>query len=68
MNQLLIYGSGAPSVSRDILYDQPVAVGQTMLSAASEVSVSLVVNGSRADLGPDKILTVGDVPVFVASS
>jgi hypothetical protein len=39
-----------------------------MLSAASEVSVSLVVNGSRADLGPDKILTVGDVPVFVASS
>ena len=68
MNQLLIYGSGAPSVSRDTLYDQPVAVGQPMLSAAGEVSVSLVVNGSRADLGPDKILTVGDVPVFVASS
>jgi hypothetical protein len=68
MNQLLIYGSGAPSVSRDILFDRPVAVGQPMLSAASEVSVSLVVNGSRADLGPDKILTVGDVPVFVASS
>jgi hypothetical protein len=68
MNQLLIYGNGAPSVQRDILYDRPVAVGQPMLSAASEVSVSLVVNGSRADLGPDKILTVGDVPVFVASS
>jgi hypothetical protein len=31
------------------------------------VSVSLVVNGSRADLGADKVLTVGDVPVFVAS-
>lgn len=68
MNQLLIYGTGAPSVQRDVLFDQPVAVGQPMLSAADEVSVSLVVSGSRADLGPDKILTVGDVPVFVASS
>ena len=68
MNQLLIYGTGAPSVQRDILDDRPVAVGQPMLSAADEVSVSLVVDGSRADLGPDKILTVGNVPVFVASS
>jgi hypothetical protein len=38
-----------------------------MLTAASDVSVSLVVNGSRADLGADKVLTVGDVPIFVAS-
>jgi hypothetical protein len=68
MNQLLIYGTGAPSVQRDILYDRPVAVGQPMLSAANEVSVSLVVDSSRADLGPDKILTVGGAPVFVASS
>ena len=68
MNQLLVYGEGTPSVQHDILFDQQVAVGQPMLSAANEVCVSLVVNGSRADLGPDKILTVGDVPVFVASS
>lgn len=39
-----------------------------MLSATSSVSVSLVVDGSRMDLGPDKVLTVGDVPVFVAKS
>jgi hypothetical protein len=32
------------------------------------VSVSLVVNESRSDLGPEKILTVGDIPVFVAKS
>jgi hypothetical protein len=38
-----------------------------MLTASDEVSVSLVVNGSRADLGPDRVLKVGDVPVFVAS-
>ena len=68
MNQLLVYGNGAPSVQGDILFDRPVAVGQPMLSVSSDVSVSLVVNGSRADLGPDKVLTVGDVPVFVASS
>lgn len=68
MNELLIYGSGASSAKRDILVDRRVAVGQPMVTAASEVSVSLVVRGSRADLGPDRVLRVGDVPVFVVSS
>lgn len=67
MNQLLIYGSGAPGTSRDRFFDVRAAVGSLMLTAADEVSVSLVVDGSRADLGADKVLTVGDVPVFVAS-
>jgi hypothetical protein len=76
MNELLIYGSGTPTIPgltsppRDTLYDRkasnPFPVGQLMLSATSDVSVSLVVKQSRADLGPDKILSVGDVPVFVA--
>jgi hypothetical protein len=68
MNQLLIYGSGTPSVQRDVLYDRRAAVGQAMLIAADDVSVSLVVNGSRADLGPAKVLSIGDVPVFVAQA
>jgi hypothetical protein len=38
-----------------------------MVTVSGDVSVSLVVDGSRAELGPDKILTIGDVPVFVAS-
>jgi len=42
-------------------------VGRAMLSVTGEVSVSLVVPGSRADLGPDRVLTVNDVPVFVAA-
>jgi hypothetical protein len=67
MNQLLVYGSGAPSVSRDRFFDVRAAVGSLMLTASGDVSVSLVVDGSRADLGPDKVLTVGDVPVFITS-
>jgi hypothetical protein len=67
MNELLLYGDGTPSVWRDVYQDERVAVGQVMLNATGEVSVSLVVPGSRADLGPDKVLMVGDVPVFVAS-
>jgi hypothetical protein len=68
MNELLVYGNGAPSVERDLYYDVRAAVGSVMLRAAGEVSVSLVVPGSRADLGPDKVLSVGDVPVFVAAN
>jgi hypothetical protein len=68
MNELLIYGSGAPGTRRNVLVDRRVPVGQKMLNAATEVSVSLVVSGSRADVTPDRVLTVGDVPVFVASS
>jgi hypothetical protein len=68
MNELLVYGSGAPSVDRDVYFDGRAAVGSVMLRAAGEVSVSLVVQGSRADLGPDRILSVGDVPVFVSSN
>jgi hypothetical protein len=66
MNQLLIYGSGVPSVQRDVAYDGRAPVGQPMLSASTDVSVSLVVAGSRAELGPEKVLKVNDVPVFVA--
>jgi hypothetical protein len=68
MNELLIYGSGTASTGRDVLVDRRVEVGRAMLTAADEVSVSLVVRGSRADLGPDRVLQIGDVPVFVASS
>ena len=68
MNQLLIYGSGMPSIQRDVLLNVRAVVGSPMLTVSGDVCVSLVVNGSRADLGPDKVLTVGDVPVFVASS
>jgi hypothetical protein len=67
MNELVVYGSGTPSVRRDIDVDRRVAVGQRMLAAADEVSVSLAVLGSRLDITPDRVLTVGDVPVFVAS-
>ena len=76
MNQLLTYGNGTPTIPgvtgppRDSLNDRkasnPFPVGQLMLSATTDVSVSLVAKGSRADLGPNKILSVGDVPVFVA--
>jgi hypothetical protein len=68
MNQLLIYGSGKPGVSRDTDFNTRALVGSLMLTASGDVSVSLVADGSRADLGPDKVLSVGDVPVFVASS
>jgi hypothetical protein len=73
MNELVVYGNGVPSLSasqirRDVYHDKRVAVGTTMLFATGGISVSLAVPGSHADLGPDKILTVGGVPVFVASS
>jgi hypothetical protein len=68
MNELLVYGTGAAGVHSDVRVDKPVGLGRLMLFASDEVSVSLVVRGSRADLGPDRILKVGDVPVFVASS
>jgi hypothetical protein len=66
MNQILIYGSGTPGVQRDVSHDGRAPVGQLMLTAGNDVSVSLVVAGSRAELGPDKVLTVNGVPVFVA--
>jgi len=68
MNELLIYGSGKPSVRTDVFVNRQVPVGQKMLLASDEVSVSLVVKDSRADFPTNKVLTVGDVPVFVASS
>jgi hypothetical protein len=68
MNELLIYGSGTPNVATDVLVNKSVPIGKTMLLASSDVSVSLVVRDSRADLGPDRILKVVDVPVFAASS
>ena len=68
MNELIVYGSGAPSLTRDFYFDGRVVVGQKMLSASGDISVSLAVQSSHADLGPDQILTLGGVPVFVASS
>ena len=67
MNELLIYGNGKPSTQRDVFFNVRALVGSPMVTVSGDVSVSLVVNGSRAELGPDKILTIGDVPVFVAS-
>ena len=72
MNQLLVYGNGTPTidgalVQRDIVIDRRLPTGQQIMSVTSDVSVSLVASGSRAELGPDKILAVGDVPVFVAA-
>jgi hypothetical protein len=68
MNQLLIYGNGVPSLKSDYVFDQKVGVGQLMLKTTGDVSVSLVVNGSQRDLGPEKVLNIGGAPVFVASS
>jgi len=68
MNELLIYGSGAPSVATDQFFDTPAAVGSVMLNASGDVSVSLVVAGSRADVGPANILAIGDVPIFAAAA
>lgn len=68
MNELLIYGGGTASITRNFYFDSRVVVGQRMLLAGGDVSVSLAVAGSHADLGPDKILHLGDVPVFVAAS
>jgi hypothetical protein len=68
MNELLVYGNGTPSATTDQFFDHSAAMGSLLLAATDDVSVSLVVNGSHADLGPDKVLTVGDVPVFVASN
>jgi hypothetical protein len=68
MNELLIYGDGATDIDRDLLVDKRAAIGHRMLSATGEVSVSLAVRGSHAELGPSKVLAFSDVPVFVASS
>jgi hypothetical protein len=68
MNELLIYGTGSTNLRTDARVDRRVPVGRTMLLASDEVSVSLVVRGSRADMGPDRILKIGDVPIFVASA
>jgi hypothetical protein len=73
MNELVIYGNGTPTVGdspvrRDIHRDGRTPLGQTILKTESSVSVSLVVAGSHADLGPDRILSIGGAPVFVASS
>jgi hypothetical protein len=73
MNELVIYGNLSPTargaaITRDIYHDGRVALGQTMVLASGSVSVSLAVPGSHLDIGPDKILSIGDVPVFVVSS
>jgi len=68
MNELLLYGNGTPSVSRDVVVNRRVEIGHPMLFAAGEVSVSLTVRGSYADLSPSRVLKIADVPVFVASS
>jgi hypothetical protein len=68
MNELLTYGSGTANVRRDVAVDRRVEIGRVMLTATDEVSVSLAVRDSRADLGPSRVLKIGDVPVFVAST
>jgi hypothetical protein len=73
MNELVIYGNEGPTtrgavIRRDIYHDGRIVLGQTMILASGSVSVSLAVAGSHVEIGPDKILSIGDVPVFVASS
>jgi hypothetical protein len=68
MNELLVYGTGTSNVHNDIRVDRRVPLGQVMLTASSEVSVSLAVRSSKADLGPDRILKIADVPVFVTAN
>jgi hypothetical protein len=68
MNELIVYGDGSTNLSRDVLVDRRVGIGRRMLVASGVVSVSRAVQGSRADLGPDRVLKISDVPVFVASS
>jgi len=68
MNQLVVYAAGPERQERRRRRWQGDA-WQLMLKASGDVSVSLVVSGNvRTALDPDKVLTVGDVPVFVASS
>jgi hypothetical protein len=68
MNQLLFYGDGPASLDFDQFLDGPRGIGSPIMDVSSNVSVSLVVDGSHADLGPDKVLQVAGVPVFVAAS
>jgi hypothetical protein len=68
MNQLLVYGDGAASLGYDQFIDGRLLVGSPIIDVSGDVSVSLVVNGSHADLGPEKVLQIAGVPVFVASS
>jgi len=68
MNELLVYGTGTPSAHTDVAFNRAVPVGRQMLSATTEVSV--LPGGPRQPgrSGPDRVLTVNGVPVFVASS
>jgi hypothetical protein len=68
MNQLLIYGDGTASLNSDQLIDGRLPLGSPIMDVSGDVSISLVVNGSHADIGPDKVLQVSGVPVFIASS
>jgi hypothetical protein len=68
MNQLLIYGDGKASLAFDQLIDGRVPVGSPIMEVSGDVSVSLAVNGSHADVGPGNVLQVAGVPVFVATS
>lgn len=68
MNELLFYGDGAVSASRNVAYDAHVEVGTQLMAITGDVSVSLAVTGYRADIGPSNVLTVGNSPVFVAAS
>jgi hypothetical protein len=68
MNQLLFYGDGPASLNYDVFYDGKYPMGAPLMDVSGDACVSLVVNGSHADLGPDKVLQIAGVPVFVAAS
>ena len=68
MNQLIFYGSGAASLNFDQFLDGHLGVGTPIMDVSGDVSVSLAVNGSHADIHPLNILQVAGVPVFVAAS
>ena len=68
MNQLIVYGNGTPSLEFDQFIDGHLGMGTQIMDVSGDVSVSLAVNGSHADMGPQNVLQFAGVPVFVAAS
>lgn len=68
MNQLVFYGSGSASLNFDQFIDGHLGVGTPIMDVSGDVSVSLAVDGSHADIRPQNVLQVAGVPIFVAAS
>jgi hypothetical protein len=68
MNQLIVYGDGTPSLQFDQFIDGHLGMGSQVMDVSGDVSVSLAVTGSHSDIGPQNVLQIAGVPVFVASA